>query len=181
MRALILILVVLMRPAIGAGQTASIAGTPAAAMAPAFIQAQAGQTKPPAQPPAPAPSAQTPPAPPENYSYDPDGRRDPFMNLLGTGAEPRIGSARPEGAGGISVNELSVRGIMRSQGTLIAMIQGPDNRTYVVHPGDKLLDGVIKTVTLQGLVIVQEVNDPLSLVKQREVTKRLRPLEDAKQ
>ena len=79
------------------------------------------------------------------------------------------------------MNELSVRGIMRSQGSLIAMVQGPDSKTYVVHAGDKLLDGVIKTVTLQGLVIVQEVNDPLSLVKQREVTKRLRPLEDAKQ
>jgi hypothetical protein len=47
--------------------------------------------------------------------------------------------------------------------------------------GDKLADGVIKAVTLQGLVIVQEVNDPLSLVKQREVTRRLRSLEDAKQ
>ena len=42
-------------------------------------------------------------------------------------------------------------------------------------------DGVIKAVTIQGLVIVQEVNDPLSLVKQLEVTKRLRSLEDAKQ
>src|SRR5947207_2578205 len=123
MRALNLILVVLMWPAIGAGQppspagasagqgTPSIAGTPASAMAPALIEAQAGQTKPPAPPPAAAPPAQPPPAPPENYSYDPDGRRDPFMSLLGTGAEPRIGTARPEGAGGISVNELSVRGI----------------------------------------------------------------------
>jgi Tfp pilus assembly protein PilP len=146
------------------------------------VLAQAGQTRP-AQPPAAAPPAQAPaPAPPENYTYEPETRRDPFLSLLGTGTtvDTRAGS-RPDGAAGISVNELSVRGIMRSQGTLIAMVQGPDSRTFVVHAGDKLLDGVIKTVTLQGLVIVQEVNDPLSLVKQREVTKRLRPLEDAKQ
>ena len=70
---------------------------------------------------------------------------------------------------------------MQSRGALIAMIQGPDNKTYIVHQGDKLLDGTIKTITPQGLVIVQEVNDPLSLVKQREVRKLLRSLEDAKE
>jgi Tfp pilus assembly protein PilP len=178
MRVLILMFVVLMQPAVGAGQSAPIAGNAAIPAVPSYV-AQTAQTNPPASPPAAAPAA--PQAPPENYSYDPSGRRDPFMSLLGTGTEPRIGSQRPEGAAGISVAELSVRGVMRSQGGLIAMIQGPDNRTYVVHTGDKLLDGVIKAVTPQGLVIVQEVNDPLSLVKQREVTKRLRSLEDAKQ
>ena len=29
-----------------------------------------------------------------------------------------------------------------------------------MHQGDKFLDGTIKTITPQGLVIVQEVNDP---------------------
>ena len=41
---------------------------------------------------------------------------------------------------------------MQSRGSLVAMIQGPDNKTYIVHQGDKLLDGTIKTVTPQGLV-----------------------------
>ena len=66
-------------------------------------------------------------------------------------------------------------------GSLIAMIQGPDNKTYLVHQGDKLLDGTIKTITPQGLIVIQEVNDPLSLVKQREIRKLLRSLEDAKE
>jgi hypothetical protein len=60
------------------------------------------------------------------------------------------------------------------------MIQGPDNKTYIVHQGDKLLDGTIKTITPQGLVVIQEVSDPLSLVKQREVPKLLRSLEVVK-
>ena len=81
----------------------------------------------------------------------------------------------------MTVAEISVRGVMESRGALIAMIHGPDNRTYVVHQGDKLLDGTIKSVTPQGLVIVQEVNDPLSLIKTREVRKMLRSLEDAKE
>ena len=81
----------------------------------------------------------------------------------------------------MTLAEISVRGILQSKGTLVAMIQGPDNRTYIVHQGDRLLDGVIKTVITQGLVVVQQVNDPLSLVKQREVRKLLRSLEDAKE
>lgn len=81
----------------------------------------------------------------------------------------------------MTLAEISVRGVMESRGTLVAMIQGPDNKTYIVHQGDKLLDGTIKTITPQGLIVVQEVNDPLSLVKQREIRKLLRSLEGAKE
>ena len=81
----------------------------------------------------------------------------------------------------MTVSEISVRGVMQSRGAVVAMIQGPDNKTYLVHQGDKLLDGTIKTITPQGLVVIQEVNDPLSLVKQREIRKLLRSLEDAKE
>ena len=77
----------------------------------------------------------------------------------------------------MTLAEISVRGIMQSRGALVAMVQGPDNRTYIVHQGDKLLDGTVKSVNAEGIVIVQEVNDPLSLVKQREISKRLRSLE----
>jgi len=120
--------------------------------------------------------------PAESYSYQPDGRRDPFLSLVGTGSDPRSSSSRKtEGPAGMTLAEISVRGIMESRGTLVAMIQGPDNKTYIVHQGDKLLDGTIKTITPQGLIVVQEVNDPLSLVKQREIRKLLRSLEGAKE
>jgi hypothetical protein len=69
---------------------------------------------------------------------------------------------------------------MQSSHGLLAMILGSDNKTYIVHQGDKLLDGSIKTITAQGLVIEQDVNDPLSVVKQREVRRLLRGLEDPK-
>jgi Tfp pilus assembly protein PilP len=100
--------------------------------------------------------------------------------LLGTGTEPRS-TKRGEGAAGISVGEISVRGVMRSQGATVAMIQGPDNKTYIVHPGDKLLDGTIKAITGQGLVVDQEINDPLSLAKHRDVTKLLRSVENGRE
>jgi type IV pilus assembly protein PilP len=144
---------------------------PAPAMA---IQPQA----PAAVNPAPAPEA---PPPSETYVYQPAGRRDPFLNLIGSGSEGRPTSRRSEGPSGMTLAEISVRGVVSSRGSLVAMIQGPDSKTYIVHQGDKLLDGTIKSVTPQGLIVIQEVNDPLSLVKQREVRKLLRSLEDGKE
>jgi Tfp pilus assembly protein PilP len=147
----------------------------------ALLDASQAPAPPPQTAPA-APQAEAPPKPaaPENYTYDPAGRRDPFLNLLGTGTEARQVSKKGEGPSGMTVAELSVRGVMPSRNGLIAMVQGPDNKTYIVHPGDKLLDGAIKSITPQGLVIEQAVNDPLSVVKQREVRKLLRGLEDTK-
>jgi Tfp pilus assembly protein PilP len=118
---------------------------------------------------------------PEPYTYNPEGRRDPFTSLIGTGGgDSRATGRRSDGPGGMAVADVSVRGVLQSRGSLVAMIQGPDSKTYIVHQGDKLLDGVIKTITPQGLIIIQEVNDPLSLVKQREVSKLLRSLEVVK-
>jgi Tfp pilus assembly protein PilP len=153
----------------------------ASATAIAGAQKTAASTEPaaaPASAAAPTPDTTPRPATPESYSYDPAGRRDPFMNLLGTGGGPT--SRKGEGPSGIAVAEISVRGVLQSRNGLIAMVQGPDNKTYIVHQGDKLLDGSIKTITAQGLVIEQDVNDPLSVVKQREVRRLLRGLEDPK-
>ena len=119
--------------------------------------------------------------PPEVYTYDASGRRDPFVSLIGIGTEPIAAAARSvAGPAGLTVNEISVRGVMQSRGGLVAMVLGPDKKTYLIHQGDKFADGVVKSVTNQGLVIMQEVTDPLSLVKQREIRKQLRSAESAK-
>jgi Tfp pilus assembly protein PilP len=163
MRTLLAVLAVLAMPTAVSSQSAPAPpGTGAAAPAPAS---------------APAPA---PPGPADNFVYESEGRRDPFLDLLGTGndsGQPQRGS----GAAGLMLGEISVRGIMQSRGSLIAMIQGPDNKTYLIHPGDKLADGVVKSVTPQGLIVVQQISDPLSIQKQREVRKLLRSLEGAKE
>jgi Tfp pilus assembly protein PilP len=118
---------------------------------------------------------------PVAYSYEGQGRRDPFTNLLNTGAvDPRT-TTRGEGAAGLMVNEIVVRAVVEGRAKTVALIQGPDGRSYNIHPGDKLMDGTVTSITPQGLVIMQVVNDPLSTAKQREVRKLSRSLEEAKQ
>ena len=96
--------------------------------------------------PAPAPAPQAPAPPPETYVYQSAGRRDPFLSPFGGSSEARQTSRRGDGPAGMTLSEISVRGILQSRGTLVAMVQGPDNKTYIVHQGDKLLDGTIKSV-----------------------------------
>lgn len=111
---------------------------------------------------------------PAPYSYEVDGRRDPFQSLTATTTDDKKPRSTAAGIAGIHIDELSVRGVMRSRERLVAMVTGPDNRTYVVHAGDKLADGVIKSINPQGLVLVQAVNDPRASERAREVRKLLR-------
>jgi Tfp pilus assembly protein PilP len=174
------------KPSPAAGPAPARPGASPPTAPPAAPAAQAAPVPPPAATPdaaapVPEPASAPKPQPTETYVYRAEARRDPFLSLVGTGVTPRDTSRKGEGPAGMTIGEVSVRGILQSRGALVAMIQGPDNKTYVVHQGDRLLDGTIKTITPQGLIVIQEVNDPLSLVRQREVRKLLRSLEDAKE
>jgi Tfp pilus assembly protein PilP len=138
--------------------------------APAPATPAQGGAAPPAEPVDPAP------APPPNYVYVPGGRRDPFVRPVVRDfvASTTSATSRPPGVAGLMVAEIVVRGLLQSEGAWIAMIGGPDGRTYTVRSGDRLLDGTVRTITSEAVVILQQINDPLSVAKQREVRKFLR-------
>jgi Tfp pilus assembly protein PilP len=119
-------------------------------------------------------------APEETYRYDPAGRRDPFISLVARGSDAPHGPSGIDGLIGLGIGELSVRGVLKSRTGYVAILQAPDNKTYLAKPGDRLLDGSIRSIGPQGLVLVQEVTDPLSPVKQREVHKGLRGSDEGK-
>lgn len=154
-----------------------------AASANAGAQKAAPKNKQDAPPAAPVvPKGPPAPTPPPNYQYDPEGRRDPFLSLFnrGTDARGQQTAKRAEGVAGLMTGELVVRGIIQTRGNWVAMVAGPDGKVFSVRPGDRIGDGVIRTVTAQAVVILQVVNDPLSLEKQREVRKLLRGGEEVK-
>jgi hypothetical protein len=142
----------------------------------------AGRGAAPAATPAPAPAAEAAPLEPQGYTYKPEGRRDPFVSLVRRGAE--IGApdgARPPGLAGMTAAEVVMKGTYQGRSReWVAMLQGTDNKTYLAKAGDKLLDGTVRTVTKDSMVILQRVNDPLSLETTREVRKMLRQTEEAK-
>ena len=150
----------------------------------AFVSFPVVAQVPPAQPPAPvekpaAPAAPQPPAPPA-FTYEAAGRRDPFVSLAGRGTVQDPSGVRPPGLAGMLINEVSLKGIMKERTGFIAFVQGPDKKTYTVRQGQRLLDGSVKSITQDTVVFSQDVNDPLSLVKQREVLKKLRSGEESR-
>ena len=117
---------------------------------------------------------------PELYSYDSEGRRDPFVSLLARGTDLPSDRERPDGLVGLSVNEVALRGVVLSEGAYFAVLEAPDNRTYIVRADDRLFDGSVKEITADSIVFLQEVNDPLALVSVREVRKGLQDAEEGR-
>ena len=150
-----------------------LAGLAAAGSGTAHAQQPAQKPQPPA-PAAAAAGTTGAAAPVAPYSYDPSGRRDPFVSLLARGSDPRGAANRPAGLPGLMIPEVAVKGIVRDRGAFLAMIQGPSTKTFIVRPGEKLMDGTVKAITADSVVFSQDVNDPLSMVKQKEVRKTVR-------
>jgi Tfp pilus assembly protein PilP len=122
----------------------------------------------------PAPAAPAAPAA-SPYSYDPQGRRDPFVSLVARGSDPGSAASRASGLPGLLISEVAVKGIVHDRSGLIAMVQGTGTKTFIVRTGEKLMDGSVKAITNDSVVFSQDVNDPLSMVKQKEVRKTVRP------
>ena len=135
------------------------------------------------QPPAtpePAPELTEPDEQPALYSYDSEGRRDPFVSLLARGGDLPSSRERPDGLVGLSVNEVALRGVVLSDGAYLAILEAPDNRTYIVRVANRLFDGSVTEITADSIVFLQEIDDPLSLATEREIRKGLRDAEEGR-
>jgi hypothetical protein len=124
------------------------------------------------------------------YSYNSQGRRDPFVSLQRR-LEPEKGpGTRPRGMEGFLIQEVALKGIVKTSGGglgiaknagYIAIFQGPTGNSYFVTTGQRLYDGVITAVDASSVTFRQDVTDPLSPVKSRDVRKSLYASEEARQ
>jgi Tfp pilus assembly protein PilP len=128
----------------------------------------------------PAP-AKVPPLEPQGYDYDPAGRRDPFISLVRrtTAASGTSANQRPMGLAGLSVDEIVMRGVVKGNSGWMALVKGVNNRSYLLKVGDELYDGSVRAITADAVLFLQNVNDPLSVARKREVRKPLRPAREA--
>ena len=114
------------------------------------------------------------PATGETYRYDPQGRRDPFQSLVGPTPKLQPGQ-RPPGTPGFLIDEMKLQGVVKTRSGLVAMVNGPDNKGYLIRVGDKVLDGEVIRITASSVVFRQEVNDPTRIERYREVVKDIAP------
>jgi Tfp pilus assembly protein PilP len=124
------------------------------------------------------------------YSYNSQGRRDPFVSLQRPVAADRGPKTRKPGMEGFLIQEVALKGIVKTAGGgmgvaaepgFIATFLGADGKSYFVRTGQRLYDGVITAVDATSVTFRQDVTDPLSPVKSREVRKSLYASEEARQ
>ena len=159
----------------------ALVATPVAGLAIAQNQEPLEEQTPPEAPPVEEP----PPPVPEGieitegsgFRYESRGRRDPFVSLaLGfniSGLGPR-----PPGLNGMLIQEISLRGIVKTQDGYIAMIQGTDNKSYFARIGESLYDGNIQSIDDFRVVFRQEINNPLRIEQFQQVEKSLHLVEE---
>ena len=117
---------------------------------------------------------------PGSYAYTAQGRRDPFVSLLKPVSESGPGKRRP-GMEGFLIQEVALKGIVKDSKGYTAMLLGTDGKSYFVKVSQRLFDGVITAIDASTVTFRQEVTDPLSSVRSRDVKKTLYPSEEGRQ
>ena len=117
---------------------------------------------------------------PGSYAYTAQGRRDPFVSLLKPVSESGPGKRRP-GMEGFLIQEVALKGIVKDSKGFTAMLLGTDGKSYFVKVSQRLFDGVITAIDASTVTFRQEVTDPLSSVRSRDVKKTLYPSEEGRQ
>jgi hypothetical protein len=109
-------------------------------------------------------------------------RRDPFDTLL---TKARPGNAPPEnlppGKAGLMVETLRINGIVHSPNGMIAVVSNSMNRVYFLREGDKLYDGSVGKIAIDGISFVEAGKDAFGKPLERTVTKQLYPSSGEKQ
>ncbi|MEO7191438.1 MAG: hypothetical protein ABI051_10320 [Vicinamibacterales bacterium] len=108
--------------------------------------------------------------------YDDGGRRDPFSSLVMPKRASATGgpsSGRPRsGLASLVLADITVRGIVRSGTTMLAILEGPNKQSFVTRAKDRLLDAVVQSIDSQGVVFVEQVDAGMPATP---VRKLLRP------
>ena len=101
-------------------------------------------------------------------------RRDPFAPLVGKeiGGEASPQNL-PPGKPGLLISSLRIEGIVNGPNGMIAIVANPQERVYFLREGDRLYDGLVQHITMDGISFHQTGKDPFGNAVEREVAKRL--------
>ena len=132
------------------------------------LLAQEEQQTPPERPPIEIFEKQAP-------TYDSEGRRDPFKDLLaGSEVEERGGE---EGVASYMIEDIVLIGIVKIKSKYIAIINGPQGFPYQIKVGDKFANGFVLTIDDAKVVFRQTKDRGMPLTRPRDITKEINPEE----
>ena len=131
-------------------------------------------TKAPKQPAAPTRAAAGEQKTAEGADTTKVARRDPFESLISRQqAAARNAATLPPGKAGLQVSTLRVDGIVKANSGMIAVVTNPQARTYFLREGDRLYDGAVDKISMDGVTFHEEGKDAFGKPIERQVNKRI--------
>jgi Tfp pilus assembly protein PilP len=141
---------------------------------PAAKPAPKGAATKPAKKPAPPTRTGGAQKPAESTEAAKIARRDPFESLVSRQQAAAKGNANlPPGKAGLQVSTLRVDGIVKASNGMIAVVTNPQSRTYFLREGDRLYDGAVEKISMDGVTFHEEGKDAFGKPVERSVNKRI--------
>jgi Tfp pilus assembly protein PilP len=128
------------------------------------LLAQETTTAPPPTGTAPALTVQT------GFTYNPEGRRDPFKNLL-AGRDMREKAAL--GDEQIFIDDLVLFGIVKNKNVFTALIGMPQGFPMFAKVGDKFADGYVLSISETQVVLRKTHERGIPLMRPRDIIKEI--------
>jgi hypothetical protein len=97
--------------------------------------------------------------------------RDPFVSVI----TERNGTVACTGTGKkcLIVDQVMLKGVVRSQNESIAVVSSTANKTYFLRENDPVYNGVVVKITPDSIIFRESVTDRLGKTVQREVVKKV--------
>jgi hypothetical protein len=99
------------------------------------------------------------------------GKRDPFAPLINNKKDS--GQHLPPGKAGLVIATVRVDGAVRSGTSMIAVVSNPEQSVYFIREGDRLYDGDVEKIGLDGVTFKENSKDAFGKPVERMVTKRI--------
>jgi Tfp pilus assembly protein PilP len=115
-----------------------------------------------------------------DFIYRPQGRRDPFWDLL-KGKNVKHTREVIEGIQGLMIDELDLEGISQQNGIYYALVKDPKNKPYVITVGEIVYDGEVVHIDSKSVTFKKILTVALGGKKEKEIVKRINPDEEEKQ
>lgn len=98
------------------------------------------------------------------------GRRDPFQTVIR--AEP-VGVQCATGKRCLIVDKMDLKGIVRYQNGMIAIVENQQRRTYFLHENDPVFNGHVVKINPDSIIFRETVTDRVGRQSTREIVKRI--------
>jgi Tfp pilus assembly protein PilP len=98
--------------------------------------------------------------------------RDPFVSPV-VRSNGTVGSGCDTGKRCLVVDQIVLKGIVKSPAGFIAVVENPAKRAYFMRENDPIFNGKITKITGDTVVFQEEVTDKVGKQSMREVVKKV--------